>query len=74
MMMTLEEAREWARIIGYADGGCSHCVGELADAANEAFPDFVFVMGSYEDDERVTVTLKPSPASEAPATPEPQTR
>lgn len=38
--MNIAEAAEIARIISWADGGCSVCVGSLVDRLNAAFADF----------------------------------
>lgn len=38
--MTLEEAQKIAAIAETADSGCSACVATLADALQEAFPEF----------------------------------
>jgi hypothetical protein len=46
--MTLKEAREVARLIGFADGGCSNCVSDLIAHANRKFPKFIWSKG--EDD------------------------
>lgn len=40
--MTLEEATALGAIIQTADGGCSVCVGNLVDALNRAFPEYVW--------------------------------
>ena len=47
--MTLEEARKVAKIIAKADGGCSSCVGSLADGMAKMFPEFKWTMP--DDDE-----------------------
>lgn len=41
--MTLEEAQTLAKLLGYADGGCSNCVSGLVEHANVLFPAFRFV-------------------------------
>jgi len=78
--MTLEEAQMIAKIIGTADGGCSHCVPALAAHLTREFPQFVFTSGDYAppmDDEEwespwygsrreVSVALAPSQGEEKP--------
>lgn len=38
--MTDDEAKLIAKLIGFADRGCSNCVGDLVDHANRLFPQF----------------------------------
>ena len=40
--MTREEAEIVAQLIGYADGGCANCVGDLVRCANRMLPQFVW--------------------------------
>lgn len=42
--MTLDEARLIGKLISHADGGCSHCVRDLAERANAMFPQFVWIV------------------------------
>jgi hypothetical protein len=43
--MTLDDARIIAELIGFADRGCSNCVGDLVEHANRLMPKFSFRMG-----------------------------
>lgn len=40
--MTLDEAKLVAKVCATADGGCSVCVGNLAEKLNIVFPEFVW--------------------------------
>ena len=37
--MTHDEAVKMAKVLMEADGGCSHCIANLADWAKEEFPE-----------------------------------
>jgi len=37
--MTYEEAVKLCGIIGFADGGCGHCVSDLMNSVQEEWPD-----------------------------------
>ena len=46
--MTLDEAKKIAeQILGYAESGCDHCVTDLVERLNKAFPEFVWKTGKY---------------------------
>ena len=55
--MTLDEAKKVAAICSEADGGCSHCVSELAGMLQEQFPEFVWEY-AYEGDFEISVKVK----------------
>lgn len=50
MNMTLEEAQRVINIMATADGGCSVCVGNLFDAFQSEFPDFIVRLEFIGDD------------------------
>lgn len=51
--MTLEEAKEVAKILDEADGGCSHCAQCLRESAQAVFPEF-----NWGPDQYAEVTVK----------------
>lgn len=46
---TQEQAEFIAKLIGYADGGCSTCVGNLIDAFNSRETGWTLVASGHED-------------------------
>jgi len=44
--MTIDEARRVARAVAHADGGCGHCIGDLLERLESAFPGFSWTYDS----------------------------
>ena len=70
--MTLEDAKEVARLLGYADAGCPYCVADLVERANKLFPLYKWESSGEDVREdigdgikecRMVVTVRPSSVS-----------
>lgn len=59
--MTEEEAKIISRIINQADGGCSHCIGELEGLMNHYFPAFEWGFGDPPEKHLIEACEKSEP-------------